>query len=591
MAPAALLATAALAVLLASATQPDRATTRSAFTVAGAASDALLAGSRACFDVSLSALVGCLLVAAWAAPDVCGPAARARLSRAVVLWSTGWALTALAWGLATASQVTGRGLMDTATSSEALATLGQLPQGKALVLCLVAAGVVGTTVARASRRGGETSSRLLVGSLVLVLLAVCPLLLTGHAASSSNHYLSGQTVLLHVLAVVPWIGGLLVLATHLRGHSAALAAVLPRFSRLAGACFVVVALSGLAGAWTRLGADPALWRSTYGGLLVVKVFLLGALGLCGAAHRRWTVAAVQSGRRGGFNRLAAGELVIMGTAVALGVVVSRTAPPSGALTRAAPPHASAFATVDGGTAPLGLRTLLLGARPDALLVTVLLAVAIAALVWRLGRPDQWPLSRVTCFLLGLVVVLWSLCGGLGAYSAALVSAQVGQLLVLALVAPVLLVVGAPRPLRGRLQAALTRWSAVDGLVAVVVLFVALWSTPLLALTLPRPLTHTALALLALACGLSLVTPLLTPSARDSDPVLVLGVLAVVILAQAAQLARGDAAVAGGWFARLDWWWTDPARDQHLAALVTACFGVLIVVVALARLLRERSLAR
>ncbi len=557
--------------------------------VAGPGSDLLLSLSRAMFDLSLAALVGCLLVAAWASGRADASAAAGRLHRAAEAWTGLWALSAVAWAAATASQVTGLSLPATLASRRALGLLLQLPQGKALLLVLAAA--VSTAVPlRLARRWSATragSSAL----AVVVLVSVCPLLLTGHAASSSSHYLAGQSVLLHVLAVVPWVGGLLVLATHLRGHEHVLRAVLPSFSALAGACFVVVAASGVLGAWTRLGAELVLWRSQYGALLVTKLLLLVLLGVCGAAHRRWTVRGVLAGRPGAFLRLAAGEVVVMGVGVGLGVVLSRTAPPVGALTRTVPPHASAFATVDRSIDPIGMRSLLVTLRPDAMLVTGVLAVAVAAILWQRRYRDLWCTRRLVVFQLGLVVLLWALCGGLGAYSAALASAQVGQLLVMLLVVPVLLVLGAPRVPPVRLPAVLRSRSEVDGLLAVVALLVCVWSTPLLELTLARPVTHYALALTASLCGLALVGPMLVPGARRQDPAVVLGVLSLVLLAQAAQLGRSSAAVAGGWFVRLDWWWADAASDQQVAAMVLGAFGAAVLAFAGTLLVRERLAPR
>lgn len=554
--------------------------------VAGPATDRVLAASRSVADLALCAVVGQLLWASWVLRRGVAPVAARLLSAA--RWSAGlWLVATVAWGWATTSDVLGRPLDGVGVGD--LSVLWRLPQGKALAVVAVTAAALVLLVPRVRdpRQG--------TGLLVLAMAGTSPLLLTGHAAASSSHYLAGQALLVHVLAVVPWVGGLLA-AAHLRREPELLVALLPRYSALALACFVLTAVSGAVGAWTRLGLDLDLWASAYGVLLLAKTGCLLALGVCGALHRGLTLRRLEAGRPRAFLRLAVGELLVMGTAVALAVVLSRTSPPAGALSRAAPPHASAFPTVDRGISPLSLRALLTEGRADALVVTAVVALVVAYLLALRtahadGRVTAWPVARVVSFLTGAAVVLWALCGGLGAYSTAVFSAQVGQLLALLLVAPPLLLAGLRPLLRDGswVTARLARLGPADGVLAVLVLLTAVYSSPLLLLSLRSSLAHTLTALAALAAGILLVAPLsrLVAERRYGDLPVLLGVPGLVLVVHGLRLRPVAGPVAGGWFDRLNWWWADPVADQRVAALLVGGTGVALLAAALMPLLLRR----
>ncbi|NHA01093.1 cytochrome c oxidase assembly protein [Nocardioides sp. W3-2-3] len=66
------------------------------------------------------------------------------------------------------------------------------------------------------------------------------------------------------------------------------------------------------------------------------------------------------------------------------------------------------------------------------------------------RGDRWPLGRSIAFALGLVVVAYATFGGLGTYARVMFSAHMAAHMALSMIAPILLVTGAPlqtRPAR------------------------------------------------------------------------------------------------------------------------------------------------
>ena len=129
-----------------------------------------------------------------------------------------------------------------------------------LGLALVVA--IGASVAR--RRGA------MVALAALSVLAVLPLALAGHAAGSASHDTAVNSLAVHLVAAVLWVGGLLGLVVLRPVLGKGLAVSVARYSTLAGWCFVLVALSGVQNAWIRLGSLSAL-GSPYGVLVIGKV--------------------------------------------------------------------------------------------------------------------------------------------------------------------------------------------------------------------------------------------------------------------------------------------------------------------------------
>jgi cytochrome c oxidase assembly factor CtaG/putative copper export protein len=556
--------------------------------------------TRGWLDVAIFATMGCLIVGSWLmgrpdGPD--GPDGRADADASRILrlggrWSLLWAVAASALAVSSTSQLLGASMREVLTTPGLYRLAWQVPQNRSLVVMALVALALALAVHSVQ---GPTAARSL---LVVTGLAVAPFVVSGHAASASNHFLAAQSLLVHVLAASLWVGGLSVIVVHVRGNGEALRAVLPRFSGLALGCFVVIGLSGVLGAWTRLGTSWDAWASTYGLLVVSKTVALVVLGALGAAHRTWSLSRIAAGNRGAFLRFALAEAVVMMAAAGLAVVLARTAPPTGALNRARPPHANLFPTVDRNMDPLSPVTLLTEARPDAIVMTAA-AVAIGSYLFAVfalrRRGESWRRGRTVLFSLGVAVALWAICGGLGSYSAALFSMQVAQLLTLAVVAPILITYGAPVTLArtvlgpGRTSTRpgpLARLvEPVNGLIVLVVVLAAGVMTPLLEAALRSGTLHTVLAGTALLAGLVFFWPLLrqdwVPSRRTDadDAPLFVAVLALLLVVYAAQIFTSTSLFAERWFADLGLSWSDPASDQKHAVAVVAAFAVALLAAA------------
>ena len=139
-----------------------------------------------------------------------------------------------------------------------------------------------------------------VGVLVVALLGTLTPALTGHAGSSADHELAVVTVALHVTAAALWVGGLGAVLVVAAPRPRLLAAVLPRFSKLAGGCLACVVVSGVLNAILRVTSWAALVTTGYGWLVLAKSACVVVLaGLGGLARHRLAAGKLPVLRLGG----------------------------------------------------------------------------------------------------------------------------------------------------------------------------------------------------------------------------------------------------------------------------------------------------
>jgi putative copper export protein len=172
-------------------------------------------------------------------------------------------------------------------------------------------------------------TRTRTGVLVVLLLSGYNLVPFTTRGQQVHGWLIGAVVTAHVLAVAVWVGSLAALLAHARRSPALLAVAVPRFNRLAVACFVVVGGFGLAAAWINLGSVAELRGSHFGMLVLYKTEALVALGVFGWWHRRRVIPDLRRERgHRPFVRFAAIEIVVMAATLGLGIALARTAAPA-----------------------------------------------------------------------------------------------------------------------------------------------------------------------------------------------------------------------------------------------------------------------
>jgi putative copper resistance protein D len=276
------------------------------------------------------------------------------------------------------------------------------------------------------------------------LFTLIPLALTGHSSTGGSHDLATNSLLIHLFAAAVWAGGLLALLVHaLRGGGHADVAA-RRFSAVALWCFAAMALSGVVNALVRIRLSE-LFDDSYGFLIMAKAVALCTLGFIGWRQRRSGVAALQSdpNARGPLIRLALTEAIVFGLTFGIAVALSRTPPPPPPIFN---PSIPAIEIGYDFAGPPTLARILFDWRFDLIFGTAAIVVAVLYIagVRRLRRRgDSWPTGRIIAWLFGCLVLLFATSSGLGRYMPAMFSMHMAAHMLLSMLTPVLLVLGAP----------------------------------------------------------------------------------------------------------------------------------------------------
>ncbi|MGI5168572.1 cytochrome c oxidase assembly protein [Spirillospora sp. CA-253888] len=398
--------------------------------------------SRLLMDLCAAVTVGALLAGVALLP-LEGGKGGVRLSEAAVgyvraaSWlAAAWAAAAAATLVFTVADVLGQPVGEVVTGSELSSYVGQLPQGTALMLVVLLAVVV-ALLARTTVTPAGTA-----GLLALSMIALLPPPLTGHSASAANHSVAVTGVALHVLAVAPWVGGLAVLGAHALSGRARLDVMADRFSRMALWCYVVVGASGLVNVIARLPDPAELVNTDYGRLALGKIVLFAALGWFGWWHRGRTLPALAERRPWAFTRLAAVEVTVMAATMGLAVALARTAPPAPAEEESAVKALIGY-DMPPAITPGRLATLWTFDFFFAALVLVLAGVYLAGVVRLRRRGDSWPVMRTVAWFVGLISIVIVTQTGVARYAPVLFSVHMVQHMVLNMLTPIFLVMGAP----------------------------------------------------------------------------------------------------------------------------------------------------
>jgi putative copper resistance protein D len=274
--------------------------------------------------------------------------------------------------------------------------------------------------------------------LGISLLALVSPVFQSHTASSGSHSLAIGSLVIHVAAISLWVGGIFAIVL-LEESDRRIA--LPRFSKLALWAAIAVVISGIANAWARLNFASA-WSSSYARIIIAKALLTAVLLIIGFRNRK----SLAQGEKTGWSllsRVIVVEALIMGAVVALGSWLSGTRPPAGKEL----PFSPALSIVGYPTpAAPNLTRLLTLYDPDALIIgilIVLVALYIKGVVILKKRGDSWPVGRTVAFALGVSAMDFATSGGLGVYAKFSFEYHMIAHMVIGMVAPIGLVLGAP----------------------------------------------------------------------------------------------------------------------------------------------------
>ena len=293
--------------------------------VAGASVPVLVGGSvtRSGMDVAGVACVGLTLLGLLLpqARDLPGSALRAltgvriAADRALVACAGAWLVLVLLGIVFRAATTFGRPV-EQLSASDVGRWASQLAAGRGMVLTAACVAVVlGCAVARLRDRG-LVQVRVPLAAAVIALITPG---VTGHVGSAPDHQLAVMTIGAHVGAAALWVGGLGAVLVLVARHSLLLDGVLPRFSRLAGICIAIVAVTGVLTATIRLGSWASLVTTGYGWLVLAKSGGLLVIGLLGWLTRRRLAA-----RRVPVLRWAGLELALMAMTLGLAAALTQT---------------------------------------------------------------------------------------------------------------------------------------------------------------------------------------------------------------------------------------------------------------------------
>ena len=553
--------------------------------------------------ISLSAgftTIGLLLAMGFLLLDKAGKLSSAALvlrnyaAAASALWAIGQGLNILT----TLANILGTNLVGALDPTSLRSFISQIALGKYMFIQLCLALLISVIVLRA--KTVAMANALLLTSIVAMVAPV----FESHAASSGSHSLAIGSLVVHVVALSFWVGGLIAI-TALSANDRATA--LPRFSALALWSVIAVVASGSANAWARLNFQDA-WSSNYARLVILKVVLAAILIYFGYLNRKHLSGKWQI-NLSVLSRLLSAELVIMLLAVLVG---SR-------LSSIHPPERADSGVIDNGILIAGMSTpeapnlwrLISLYDPDALMIAVLVtavALYIRGVVLLTRRGDKWPVGRTVAFALGISAVDYATSGGLGVYAKFSFEYHMIAHMVLGMIAPIGIVLGAPitlalrtlpqgrtddeRGVRGTLIALLHSKPAgiITNPVSILAIFdgslFALYMTPLFGNMMQSHLGHLVMTVHFLLAGILFFHVII---GIDPNPRKVPHMVRIVILFAAMSihaffavaLISTSTVIDQGYFASLQTPWNlDLLADQRAGGSIAWAMGELPILLAL-----------
>ncbi|MGZ2223438.1 cytochrome c oxidase assembly protein [Glutamicibacter nicotianae] len=294
-------------------------------------------------------------------------------------------------------------------------------------------------------------------SALFSLFGILPLAFIGHAAGGDDHFAAVNSIGLHLLAVVLWFGGIMVLALlaptlggeapgRVRGQVLA-GVVLKRYSALATFAVFLMIGSGLASAVIRI-TDWDQWLTPYGTLVIVKLLITLALGMLGLWHRRMVIPKLLEGKFTALRaawQVVAAEVVLMAAVMSVATVLARTAPPT---SDAPPAEATPARLLTGYDLPPAPETAAWFTtwRMDWIWVAVCLfglAVYLWAFIKLARRGDKPSVLRLASWIVGLFALFYVTSGAVAVYGKIQFSTHMVDHMSLTMIVPIFLVLGTP----------------------------------------------------------------------------------------------------------------------------------------------------
>ena len=345
-----------------------------------------------------------------------------RKKAAITSWI--WASSSALFIVATLASVLDVGIGSVLDLTMLRSFVTQISLGKFLALQTLGAIIVAIVIKRTRRISYATLL------LLIALISLAAPIFQSHSASGGSHLVAIGTLIAHVLALSMWVGGLLAI---LLSNELDRQISLQRFSKLASWAAITVVTSGAINAWIRMNFSGA-WKGSYAILIAEKIVLTLIL-LVIAANVRRKLA-------GNVSRLIAVESAVMVLTILIGTLLSQSKPPIRP------------GTVDQIESLVGLRypgpptlqRLIFEYQPDGLTLALLIltsALYIKGIHIMYKRGDRWPIGRTFSFFTGILVINYAINGAIGVYAHFGFSYHMIEHMILGMVAPIFIVLGAP----------------------------------------------------------------------------------------------------------------------------------------------------
>ena len=390
--------------------------------------------NQGAFYLLAFATIGSLLSASIFLPNEDGALSNAGLAvkRKASLLATLWFLSSLIGIVLKISQILESSFLDSLDATTITSYLTQTGLGNAMFFQLVSLALVAICLPLLKR---SIPVVVLTGIALLALIAP---IFQSHSAANGSHTLAVGALVTHVLALSLWVGGLfgiLIAPKALRINA------LYRFSALALWAATAVVISGIATAWTRLNVRTA-WNTQYAYVVIAKVILTVALLAMGYANRK-ALASRDEWKLQELVRLISVEAMVMATVVLMGSWLSQIQPPIGETA-----NLSAAELIVGlkTPPPPSLINLLKPYNPDALMIALLVtsvALYVKGVAVLKKRGDSWPVGRTISFAIAIALIDFATSGGLGVYALFSFEYHMMAHMLLGMIAPIGLVLGAP----------------------------------------------------------------------------------------------------------------------------------------------------
>jgi putative copper resistance protein D len=521
-----------------------------------------------------------------------------KLRRFLTISSVVWLLGAAGTIIFTLAQILGTSITDAFDLTVIRSFLTQISLGKYLAFQALMALVVLLF---------SFTSRKIEALIILLAFSIAGLVapvFESHAASGGSHMLVVGSLVVHVIGLSLWVGGVIALA-FLSAQDRA--AAVPRFSQIALWSAIAVVISGSVNAWARLNFVDA-WNSSYAFVVAGKIIATTVLLFIGYLHRK-TLSNKDSINWIAFARLISVEALIMLVTVLMGTWLSTNSSPDRPGVQEFNP-ALAIVGIPTPPPPTWSR-ILLSYEPNALMIgilTLMVALYIKGVVVLTKRGDKWPVGRTIAFALGITATDFATSGGLGLYAQFSFSYHMTAHMVLGMIAPIGLVLGAPmtlalrtlpqgrnsdeRGVRGSLLAALHSKPGIFFTNPIVALAIfdgslfALYFTDLFSVLMQSHTGHLFMSLHFLAAGYLFFSIII---GIDPNPRKVHYLVQIVILFGAMSihaffsvaLMSSTTLIDGGYYASLQTpWLGDSLTDQKLGGSIGWAMGEIPILIAL-----------